>query len=96
MLYYNQRMVDFVDGEVIDERILFYGFEDFFRRRLVIKTLLATKDRKDKMIYKWYLYASPFISDVFKNYMWDYLQGDISDLDFIMVYGQYCKKRKDT
>lgn len=85
-----------LDSEVIDERLLFYGFEHFFRRRLIIKALLATKTRKEKKIYRWYLYAAPFITDTVKNYMWDYLQGDISELDFVMVYGKYGKKIKDT
>jgi hypothetical protein len=75
-----------IDKEVIDSRLLFYGFEHFFQRRLIIKELLATKNKTDHLIYSWYLYSRPFISDNMKNHMWDYLHGYLSESDFILFY----------
>ena len=85
-----------LDSEIIDKRLLFYGFEHFFKRRLIIKALLATKTREEKKIYRWYLYAAPFITDTVKNYMWDYLQGYIDESTFYTVYRKYGPKNKDT
>lgn len=81
-----------MDTDIIDERLVIYGFEHFFQRRVIIKALFWTKTPKDRHIYKWYLYSRPFISDTVKNYMWDYLQGDISDLDFAILHRQCLRK----
>ena len=81
-----------MDTDIIDERMVIYGFEHFFKRRVIIKTLFWTKAPRDQHIYKWYLYSRPFISDTAKNYMWDYLQDDISELDFVIAH-QTCMRK---
>lgn len=95
MIYYNQRMVDVVDSKVIDKRLLFYGFENFFKRRLIIKALLPTKSVEERIIYRYYLYSQPFINDTLKNYMWDYLNNYMDEASFMLIHRNY-SKRKDT
>lgn len=81
-----------MDADIIDERMLIYGFEHFFKRRVIIKALFLTKTTKEQLIYKWYLYSRPYISETAKNYMYDYLQSDISDLDFVMAFRACMRK----
>ena len=81
-----------MDADIIDPRLIFYGFEEFFYRRVLIKTIFQTKPLKEQRIYCWWLYSRPFISDTLKNYMWEYLQNDISDLDFILIHSS-CNRR---
>lgn len=83
-----------MDADFIDKRLLFYGFNDFFKKRMIIKALLPTKSIKEQYLYRWYLYSRPFISDKLKNFMWDYLQNDMSELDFVLVYST-CIKNKN-
>lgn len=81
-----------MDTDIIDERMVIYGFRHFFQRRVIIKALFWTKPLKERHIYKWYLYSRPFISETAKNYMWEYLQNDINDLDFAMAYRACLRK----
>ena len=81
-----------MDADIIDSRLIFYGFEEFFYRRVLIKNIFQTKSLKDQRIYCWWLYSRPFITETLKNYMWEYLQGDISDYEFIFIHSS-CNRR---
>lgn len=86
-----------MDKEIIDERLVFYGLDHFFKKRLIIKELLRTKSWKEVIIYQWYVYSRPFISEAIKNNIWDYLQDYMSEADFVLNYRYYNKNKiKDT
>ena len=80
-----------MDSEIIDSRLIFYGFEHFFNRRFIIKTIFSLKDKKDQNIYRWYVYSRPFMNDNHKNYIWDYLQGDIGELEILTIHAKMKK-----
>lgn len=81
-----------MDRDIFDHRLLFYGLDDFVIKRASIKAIFSCKSCKDQYLYKLYVYAAPFINDTWKDYMWDYLQSDISDLEFMLNYGVYKRK----
>lgn len=83
-----------MDKEIFDNGLLFYGLDDFVTKRNIIKEILPTKSLKEQYIYKLYLYSRPFISETWKDYMWDYLQSDITELIFMSEYGQYKRKHQ--
>ena len=82
-----------MDAKIFDIKLLFCGFSDFIAKRNTIKETLITKSDVDQYIYKLYLYSRPVISDSHKDYMWDYLQSDISEFDF-MAYALHTLRKK--
>ena len=81
-----------MDKDIFDNRLLYYGLDDFYAKRVAIKTIFACKSIKDQYLYKLYVYSRPFINDVWKDNIWDYLQNDIPEYEFM---NQYClQKRK--
>lgn len=85
-----------MESEFVDKKLLIYGFDSFFNRREEIKEIFMTKTPKEQALYRMYLYSRPFISDCFKNAMWDYLQEDITPLDFLIFYCNNKSKNKNT
>lgn len=86
-----------MDKEIIDERLVFYGLDHFYKKRLVIKAILRTKTWRERVVYQWYVYSRPFINETFKNNIWDYLQDYMSEADFVLNYRYYNKNKiKDT
>ena len=82
-----------MDKDLLDEGLLFIGFDDFFKRRESIKELFLTKNIKEQYIYKLYVYSRPFINDTYKDYIWDYLHDDITNAGLVHYYTFY-KRRK--
>lgn len=85
-----------IDEKIIDKRLVFYGVDHFFKKRLIIKTILYTKTSIERTIYQWYIYSRPFISDNMKNNIWDYLNDYMSEPDFVLNYRYYNKNNKNT
>lgn len=81
-----------MDRDIFDNRLLYYGLDDFVNKRMSIKAIFACKSRKDQYLYKLYLYSRPFINDTWKDYMWDYLQSDMNEADFMSNYSLYKRK----
>lgn len=81
-----------MDREIFDKRLLFYGLDDFYAKRVQIKAIFNCKNMKDQYLYKLFIYSRPFISETWKDYMWDYLQNDINECDFTHNY--FILKRK--
>lgn len=81
-----------MDSDIFDNRLLFYGLDEFMVKRKVIKQVLFEKTIREQYIYKLYLYSRPFISETWKDLMWDYIQNDIDELYLISEYGK--NKRK--
>jgi hypothetical protein len=83
-----------MDKDIFDNNLLFYGLDDFVTKRNIIKAILPTKTIKEQYIYKLYFYSRPFISETWKDLMWDYLHGDLTELEFMCEYGPYKRKHQ--
>lgn len=83
-----------MDKDIFDNRLLYYGLDDFARKRLSIKMILKLKSVKEQYLYKLYVYSRPFINDTWKDYIWDYLQGDIGEQEFSYFYNIYKQKHQ--
>lgn len=82
-----------MDKDFFDERLLYYGLDEFYRKRLVIKSVLFTRPTDEQFLYRMYVYSRAFISDTWKNNIWDYLQSDISEVEFLNLYIDYQNKK---
>lgn len=83
-----------MDKDIFDNRLLYYGLDEFFIKRASIKAIFACKSIKDQYLYKLYVYSRPFINDTWKDYIWDYLQSDIEEVEFMSAYGIYKRKHQ--
>ena len=83
-----------MDSKFFDERLLYYGLEEFYNKRLIIKTLYSCKNSEEIYLYRMYVYSRAFISDNWKNNIWDYLNGDKSDTEFRQLYKEYMDKKR--
>lgn len=75
---------------------IFHGFEEFFTKRNVIRNEVDLMDLNTLVVYKMYIYSTPFVTDYIRNGMWDFLMRDEDDLIFIQIYADYKKKNKTT
>ena len=82
-----------MDKDFFDERLLYYGLDEFYKKRLIIKSVLFTKSANEQFLYRMYVYSRAFISDTWKNNIWDYLQSDISEVEFLNLYIDYQNKK---
>lgn len=83
-----------MDKDIFDNRLLYYGLDDFARKRLSIKMILKFKSVKEQYLFKLYVYSRPFINDTWKDYIWDYLQGDMEEKEFVYLYDIYKQKHQ--
>ena len=83
-----------MDKDFFDKRLLYYGLDDFYKKRLLIKILFISKLIDEQYMYHLYLYSRAFINDTWKDNMWEYLQGDISDKEFRELYEKYIIKKR--
>lgn len=83
-----------MDKEIFDERLLYYGLDDFVCNRKLIRKVFKEKSIKEQYIYKLYVYSRPFIKETWKDYIWDFLQGDIEEPIFIHEYTIYKKRHR--
>lgn len=83
-----------MDSKFFDKRLLYYGLEEFYNKRLIIKTLYTYKNPEEIYLYRMYVYSRAFISDNWKNNIWDYLNGDKTDAEFRALYKEYMDKKK--
>lgn len=84
-----------LESVFIDPRLSFRGMDDFWKRKYDIKECFKALDINQQYLYQWYLYSRPFIDDTTKNYIWDFLQDDMLDYEFAMVYCEYKKKHRN-
>lgn len=82
-----------MDKDFFDERLLYYGLDEFYRKRLIIKTTLMSLPRNEQFLYRMYVYSRAFISDTWKNNIWDYLQDDITEVELLNMYMDYQNKK---
>lgn len=77
------RNFDFDFCEFIESNLSFITFNDFCQNRHAIKKQFDTFKRSQKRFYMWYIYANIHINEKFKNYIWDYLNGYMSEEDLL-------------
>lgn len=75
-----------METEIFDSRMLFWGLDDFVAKRVKIRSLFLCKGDKYKFVYKLYIYSRPFISETWKDFIFDYLWNDISEMEFMSAY----------
>ena len=80
------RKGDPIDGEYFHRTLLFLNIDDFFSNRATIKNRLLIEDVHTVYYYRLYVYSRPFVSDMWKDYIWDYVMGDMKDEDFVYAY----------
>ena len=83
-----------MDSKFFDKRLLYYGLEEFYNKRLIIKTLYTYKNPEEIYLYRMYVYSRAFISGNWKNNIWDYLNGDKTDAEFRALYKEYMDKKR--
>ena len=83
-----------IDSKFFDERLLYYGLEEFYNKRILIKSLYQCKSYDEIYLYRMYVYSRAFISDTWKNNIWEYLNNDISDKEFRDMYKLYMDKKR--
>lgn len=83
-----------MDKDIFDNRLLYYGLDDFSTKRFSIKTIFRCKSIHDQYLFKLYVYSRPFINDTWKDYIWDYLQGDMEETEFAYLYDIYKQKHQ--
>lgn len=83
-----------MDREFFDIRMLYYGLDEFYEKRVLIKSVFMLQDLKTQYLYRYYVYSRAFIDDNFKNSIWEYLQDDLSDLEFRLQYVEWKRKKK--
>lgn len=57
----------------VAEYLRFYNFEDFYKRKELIKFHYEQLSNKEKSIYKMYVYSNRLISDRKVDKIWEYL-----------------------
>lgn len=83
-----------MDKKFFDNRLLYYGLDEFYNNRLLIKSIYMCKSTEEQYFYHLYVYTRAFISDTWKDYIWEYLNGDIQDLAIRDLYAKYTRKKK--
>lgn len=81
-----------MDAEIFDSRLLFIGLDNFYNNREFIKLVFHTKSIREQYLYKLYVYSRPFITDHWKDLIWDYLQSDISYEELSYAYNMHKNK----
>ena len=82
-------MIAMNDCEFIDDRLQFYNYNDFIENRLIIKTRFKKIPYQSKRIYKWYVYANVHMNMIYKNIVWEYLNGDKDDEYVLKMQKRY-------
>lgn len=65
--------VKFLKDDIVDKKVQFYGFRDFFINRKRIKSEYEKMSDKEKRIYKMYVYSTCFETEYARDLMWEYL-----------------------
>ena len=77
------------DCEFIDDRLQFYNYNDFIERRFLIKQRFKKIPYQSKRMYKWYVYANVHMNMIYKNIVWEYLNGDKDDEYVLKMQKRY-------
>lgn len=67
--------VDLSICEFIEDTMWFFSYYDFCDNRRAIKYHYDNLSKQERKLYKWYVYANIHMGEMFKNRIWDYLNG---------------------
>ena len=81
--------------DIIDADMLFYTFDDFMKVKDHIKEKLATLNDKDFIVYRMYIESRPWIKDLYRGVIWDYLNNYIDDEELRNEYRKYLLRYGD-
>ena len=80
---------DLSNCKIIKYPLTFYTYYDFVNRRYTIKYYFNKFDDIQKEFYKYYIYANTHCLLLFKDRMWDYLNGVCGDEELLRIVKQY-------
>lgn len=84
-----------MDDDIIEPELQFYSFNDFFKKKDIIKRKYNTLTTKEIRIYKMYVYATCFETEHTKDVMWNYLNSiENVNLEIFNEYGLRNNKRR--
>lgn len=83
-------MYSYIDDFGID--MLFYTFDDFYKKRIYLKESFLLKDLKYRRMYGLYIQSRPFIKEYFRGVMWDYLNDYLDEEEMEYEYDKYQHK----
>lgn len=86
---------EIIECKFVRDTMKFFSYEDFVRDAISIKRLYETL--KCKTMYKWFVYANCYCSQLQKDVIWEFLNGsDTINLKKYMKKGkkneQYCNR----
>lgn len=67
---------NFKECRFITNEMQFINYIDFCENRKAIKKLYKSLSDNGKIFYQWYVYANIWMSEFYKNKIWDYLNDD--------------------
>lgn len=82
-----------MDYDYFDCRLIFYGVDDFFKNKDRIKACYYEKSLKERYFYKLWLYSQLFISEQWRNNIWDWLHDDMPLTELSREYRLYKNKK---
>lgn len=56
--------------------MMFYGIKDFYINRLTHKAFYMCMTKKEKKLFKRFVYSISFENEYVKDIIWEYLNGD--------------------
>lgn len=87
-----RKKVDFSECEFINEEMKIYTFYDFCDNHRVIKRLFSKLNKNAQMFYMWYIYANIHMDLMYKNAIWDYVNGFAEETRIFELKKQYRAK----
>lgn len=74
---------------------IFYGLDEFFKNKDLIREEVDCMNLNQLLLYRMYIYSTPFVTDYIRNSMWDFLMRDEDDMVFVKIYYDYKKNKKN-
>ena len=59
--------------DIIDEYMEFTTYDDFYERRFMIKDRFEKLSKRDKSIYRLYIYSNRILSEKLADIIWEFL-----------------------
>lgn len=75
--------------KIIKEPITFYTYNDFIEKRHVIRYCFNRFDDLQKEFYKYYVYANTHCILMYKDRIWDFLNGDCDENELLNIQKFY-------
>ena len=77
---------DFEFCEFVEWNMCYITYQDFCKKRYVIKKMYRDLDDYKKRFYKWYVYANINMKETFKNAIWEYLNFDDTEYTLNLMH----------